>query len=187
MNVLIPSIFLMVYGFSPGYHNNTTDTSPFLRIWKYRLSLPAKLLYFFNILVLVLFSFFLNDGAILLEKYLYNNIEKSSVVYALKDSPYAPLGAPLQQDFYKPNIGVRVITIDSLNNIPADSHDKNMFYVISSDVTLQLPEDFIIEETYVFGPNLHDYIKGKIKILLHYKPKYYPAIWTLYHVRIKTI
>jgi hypothetical protein len=175
----------MVYGFSPGYHNNTTGTSPFLRIWKYRLSLPAKLLYGFNIIALVFFSCFSNNGAVLLEKYLYNNIEKSSVVYTVKVSPYMPWGT-LQQDFYKPD-GVPIIIIDSLSDIPADSHGKNMFYVISSDVALQLPEDFIIEETYVFGPNLYDYIKGKIKILLHYKPKYYPAIWTLYHVRIKTI
>jgi phosphatidylinositol glycan class B len=183
MNILVPSIFLMVYGFSPSYfHNNTTGASLFSRIWKYRLSLPAKLLYLFNIRVLFLL-FFSNGQPILMERYLYYMTPKPSEVYTLKDSPYAPFGLKtIQQDFYKPD-GVQIITMDSLDTILIDAHDKDVFYVMSRDVNdavLQLPKGLIVEKVYVSGPNLYAYLKGKIKALLHYKSNYF---WTLYRIR----
>jgi hypothetical protein len=192
MNILIPSIFLMIYGFSPKYHDNSiTDNTLFARIWKYRFSLPAKLFYAFNILALLSFFLYQNGQAILAEKYLYHQITKPTTIYTVKHSLYAPWGInTIQQDFYKPD-GVQITVVDSLNDIPVDAQTKDTFYIVSRGLndtpipTQQLPKDLLVEKIHIINPNVYTSIKGKIKNLLHYKETYYPAIWTVYHVRIR--
>lgn len=112
MNMLIPAIFLTVYGF---YSKNNGGILG--RIWNFRLSFPAKLFYAFNVLMFfICFAPFFRDGADeQFDKYLYHKLSVPCTVYAVNKSPFAPFGeGRIEYNFYKPK-GLDIVYVKSID------------------------------------------------------------------------
>jgi hypothetical protein len=173
MNLLIPAIFLTVYAFSP---KNETDIF-WEKIWGFRKTIPLKILYLLNGIMLIVYIFGIDNSDLHFDTYLYRNTNRPFIAYAVKDYPYYNYDG-LQYDFYKPK-GVDITLLDSFEDVLTASKHENEIFVITHETknnVISSTSDYSVEKIYSYDKN-DLFMVIRAMILKNNLP-----VWTLYHV-----
>ncbi|GHS93423.1 hypothetical protein FACS1894139_05440 [Planctomycetales bacterium] len=100
-NALLPAILLTVYAFSPRH----ADDKFWTKVWRWRGSIPLKIVYALNCLLLLHYPTALNNDEFPFIRWIYRNVETPATLYSVGSSPYSFIGEPqrgLHYWFYLP-------------------------------------------------------------------------------------
>jgi phosphatidylinositol glycan class B len=178
MNILVPAIFLTVYGF---YSKN--GGSILSKIWNFRTSIPAKLVYMFSILVSFTYLGAADraDADIQFCKYLYRNLNTPCTIYAVNYSPFAPWSDNMEYNFYKPK-GLEVVYVASIDKSLVDNIGGGGGILVVANEENTLPDSDFFNAVEIYHYELRSFyliMKAYIK-----KPRNFR--WTLYRVTAKS-
>lgn len=172
INILIPSLFLMIYGFSPRTEKDTV----FKKIWKFRYSIPAMALYLVNIFILLSYATGFQSAAdIQFEDYIYHNTVSPFRAYAIKTRSFPE---PLDYWFYRPP-GLEIDARESFDDIVRAGKGKKEFFVIvcppETDMdSLYVPSGYTMTKEYAYkGRDIYSLLKELFK-------RNNAEIWALY-------
>jgi phosphatidylinositol glycan class B len=130
LNLLIPALFMTVYACTP-------KGAFFTKLWKLRGSLPAKLLYAFNLLMLLVFNTKVRQPVLNFDRYIYRHTAAPFHAYSVGGHIYDDFMITVH--FYQPE-GITIDTRDSLDAVLRETEGQEAFFLITSDKkTVSLP------------------------------------------------
>jgi phosphatidylinositol glycan class B len=169
LNLLIPALFMTVYACTP-------KGAFFTKLWKLRGSLPAKLLYVLNLLMLLVFNTKIEQSSLYFDRYIYRHTTAPFHAYSVGRYIYDEQISGFKVHFYRP-AGITIDSRDSLDTVLREAEGQESFFLITSDkntVSLSAYGPYRVETLYRYEQRD---IWSMVERVLENESKF---VWTLY-------